>query len=416
MKLIWLGYVFEIAILTLMNPFIVNFENIAFLAVIIHVLFTIIVLLCYRRKIKFVLLSAFIVRVVFLVWDLYGRDIFVLPNSGADSEMFYRTAISVSKQLSLLGETGGVYSDINGVLFYFIGPQRMFGQYMNVLLGLSTIYIIYKMLCILNIKEHVKRITLFITAFFPNSIIMSAIFLREAFPTFFVCLSLYYFVKWFKMDKLKFIVLSFLMLGIASMFHSGVIGIAVGYSFTFLFYSRELNIFKFSGRTIASFIIIIIIFSLSFTVFDSYIFGKFQNVEKIDDIYQTATANGMGGSAYLPGLQITNTLQLAVFGPIKSFYFLSSPLPMNWRGLMDVFTFFTDAMLYLGTILYFIKNRKKLGDRKALAISIVVMIIGAALIFGIGVSNTGTAVRHRQKIVPLFFVLLAIIMDKRNKT
>lgn len=43
------------------------------------------------------------------------------------------------------------------------------------------------------------------------------------------------------------------------------------------------------------------------------------------------------------------------------------------------------------------------------------LLLGSSLIFGIGVSNAGTAVRHRQKLIPVFLILLAIIMDCRKK-
>lgn len=415
MKLIWLGYILEIGILALLKPFILDFNSVAIVAVTIHSLFTLVFLFFLKNKSSLILVSAFLIRVLFLVWDLYGRKIFVLPNSGSDSEMFYGSAILISENLTLLRDTrGGFYSDINGLLFHLIGPQRMFAQYMNVLLGISMIFVIYKTLSLLNIDNYIKNIIITIIAFFPNSIIMSAVFIREVIPAFFVSLSLYYFIKWFKENKLKYMTSSFILIGIASMFHSGVIGVILGYTFTFLFYKKETNEFKFSSQTIISFILIFIVFFLAFNVLDSYIFGKFQDIDEISDIYRTATPNGLGGSAYLANVKINNLPQLMIYGPIKSVYFLSSPLPMDWRGLLDVFTFFTDAFLYFGTIFYFIKNRKYLGNKKVLAISILLMIIGATFIFGIGVSNTGTAVRHRQKIISLFLVLLGIIMDEKR--
>jgi len=43
------------------------------------------------------------------------------------------------------------------------------------------------------------------------------------------------------------------------------------------------------------------------------------------------------------------------------------------------------------------------------------MIASAALIFGIGVGNAGTAMRHRQKLIPLFLVTLAVIVNCSRK-
>src|SRR5699024_9385267 len=103
---------------------------------------------------------------------------------------------------------------------------RVVGQYLNVLLGISTVFVIYKTLENLEINPKVIQIVILIASFFPNSIIFSGIFLREIFPTFFVSVSLYFFIKWFRRAHTKNMLLAFLFLGLASSFHSGVIGIS----------------------------------------------------------------------------------------------------------------------------------------------------------------------------------------------
>lgn len=83
---------------------------------------------------------------------------------------------------------------------------------------------------------------------------------------------------------------------------------------------------------------------------------------------------------------------------------------------MDIFTFMTDSMLYLMTIVYTVKNRKLFGDKKVLIVCLIWMLVGAGLIFGIGVSNAGTAVRHRQKLMAIFLVLLGVVLDEKKKS
>lgn len=416
MRIIWFGLFVEIIILTLIKPLILDFEDIAILAILIHVLLSMLVFFSYKGKYKFVFLSAFLTRVVFMFWDLYARHIYVLPNSGADSEGYFHEAVYFSKSLGvLINEPGGFYSKINGFLFYLIGPQRIFAQYINVLLGLSVVFIVYKIFILLDINSKVCSLIVLLVAFFPNSLIMSAILLREIFPTFFVAVSLYYFCTWFKTPGYPNMVKSLILLAIAGMFHSGVIGILIGYIFAFLFYKNEEKKFKFSNKTVISFILLVVVFSVAYTYFGDKILYKFRSSKDISDIIDTANHSGGGGSGYLSSLVINNPIQLLAFGPLKSFFFLTAPLPMNWRGFMDIFTFFSDSSLYLLTIIYLLKNRKSFGDRKNLIVCLVWMIIGAAIIFGIGVGNAGTAVRHRQKLVPLFSVLLGVMMDGKKK-
>jgi hypothetical protein len=417
LRYIWVGLVFEIIVLTLIRQLTIDYASIATLAILFHIIFTMIILMCDKdNNVKISFLVAYFARIAFMFWDIYARNIFILPNSGGgDAAGFFNSALQISGDISLLGENiyGGVYAKIMGFIFYLVGPSHIMGQYINVLYGLSVVIIIYRILKLINIDSKVIKLSILIVGFFPNSLIMSSIFLRESIITFLITLSLYYFIKWFKFARKPYILTSIILLGFASMFHSGVVGIFMGYSFAILFYNKSSNTYKFSTRTVITFIIIIIVGSILYTQYNGMFFQKFSNIDNIEDIYTKAN-NRAGGSAYLNSLKINNPIQLIIYGPIKSFFFLTSPLPLNWRGFIDVFTFITDSSFYFGTIYYFLKNRNKVGKRKNLVVSLIIMIASVSLIFGIGVSNAGTAVRHRQKLLPLFIVLLAVIMDGKQ--
>lgn len=413
MKIIWLTFVFEIVFLS----FFVNdtSNTIPILLILIHSLLTMTILIS-KKKNHIIFLIAYFSRLGSMFWDLFARDIYILPNSGADTENFYQQSLFFSENTkNLFSYDGELYSKIIGVIFSFIGPQRIIGQYINVLIGLSIVSILYKIFKELEISEGTSKCVLLIAAILPNSLIMSSIFLREIFPTYFVAASFYFFIKWIKEPVYINMTLSFVFLGIASTFHSGLVGMSLGYVFAYLFYYRRDNKFYFNSKTITSFVLIFILSILTLTIFKDSIFQKFQNVSNLEDIYQKASRTAEGGSAYLQNIDITNPIQLLIFSPIRSLYFISSPLPMNWRGFMDVFTFMTDSILYLGTLISFIKKRKNFGNYYPIMISTFLMILGTVSIFGMGVSNAGTAVRHRQKIVPIFLVLLALLMDSKKR-
>ncbi len=416
LNLVWLGFILEIMLVANIKPFITEFVGVGIILVQLHMIFSVIVLMSYKLEEKYVFLFAYLSRVAFMFWDLYASHIYSLPNSGSDSESYYKQAVYFSENINLLSSNQvELYSKIIGSVFYLTGPERIIGQYINVLLGLSIVFIVYKLLLILEVDKQIAKIILLIASFFPNALIMSAIFLREIFPTFLLAASLYFFIKWLKYQRLPHAILSLGALGIASIFHSGVIGVALGYFFGFLFYDKTQNKLRFSTKSITSFVLIVAVVVISLTYFDDVIFGKFRNVEEIGDIYSKANQR-LGGSAYLTSITINNPIQLVIFGPIKTFYFFTSPLPLNWRGFMDIFTFMTDSMLYLMTIVYTVKNRKLFGDKKVLIVCLIWMLVGAGLIFGIGVSNAGTAVRHRQKLMAIFLVLLGVVLDEKKKS
>jgi hypothetical protein len=413
---IWISLIMMIIILGLIRTINPDFEVVSLFSVFIHSIIVLFVLITIPQHIRSILIWAFLARLLFLIWDVYARDIFIFPNSGGDVGMYYGAAVRISENINLLMEPNraGIFGKIMGTLFFIIGPQRMFAQYINVIVGLFVIITIYKMMDLLDISPSIRKTILLIAAFFPNSLIMSAIFLREIIPTFLVSLSLFYFLLWYKNQAILNIVISLIMLVTAAIFHSGVIGIFVGFAFFFLFYKRENNKFMFSTQTIVAFVVVGGIAYFAATQLGNVMFKKFKGAEEMEDIYTQANSR-LGESAYLTEMTINNPAQFIMYGPIKAFYFLTAPLPMNWRGGMDIFSFFFDSLIYFITLWFIWKNWWAFKYRKPLIIGLILTLIGIAFIFGIGVSNAGTAIRHRQKIIPLMLILLAVMMDEKSK-
>ena len=420
LKLIWIGLLVEIIILSIIRPYVIDFELVSYIAVSMHIIYTMAILIALNNNYNVIFLGAFLARITVMLWDIFARHIYLIPNAGHDAGAFYSIALSISENNDLLNETirGGFFTKYNGLLFYWIGPQQMFGHYINVLIGLSVVFIIYEILIMLDLKQRVTKFTILISAFFPASIIMSAIFIREIVITFFVVCSLYFFIKWFKNSSYFDMLLSLVMLGLASIFHSGVVGIFFGYALMFMFYKQEVNVFRYNPRTIYVFLLLSLIVFFVVTEFSSLFLDKFLDPEaEFRDVYAVADISErrrVGESVYLTDVVINNYVDFIIYGPIKAFFFLTAPLPMNWRGFTDVFTFFLDSTLYLGTIAYFIKHRNNLKDKKILAFGLIIMLISVALIFGIGTFNAGTAMRHRHKIVPIFLIVLALMMDSKQ--
>ncbi|MEJ5306933.1 MAG: hypothetical protein WHT27_01365 [candidate division WOR-3 bacterium] len=356
-----------------------------------------------------------------MFWDIYLNEFFNLPNSGADSEMYYYYAVQISnyESFSDFFTRGGLYSFINGVMFIFIGTQRIIGQYLNVMFGLNIIILAFKILDLLDLDDKIKLVPIAIISVFPNSLIMSGIFLRESIITFLATISLYYFTLWFLTNKNKYMFYSIFFVGLASAFHSGMIALFLGYSFSFLFYSSKYQNFIFSRRTIFTFFLLVFVFIFSYFRYQEIFFSKFAKLDEVGDYFTTVNKR-LGGSAYLKFLKIDSPLLLVLIGPIKFIYFFITPLPIDWRNIFDIITFLFDSLLYLIVIIKiidFVLNRKKIFEPiyRSYIFSLIVVVVFISIIFGSGVGNTGTALRHRQKFVSYFIVLLYLtnLKDKR---
>lgn len=412
MKIAWLGLIVEIVILSLFKPIINDSETVILLVIAINILFVSIGLSKYREKYSLLFYLGYGIRLLAMFWDIYARDIFTFPGSGTDSEIYFQSAVAISKNLSLILKPidGGVYSKLLGIIYYISVPERMLGQYINVLVGVSIIIIIYKILKYLDINDKTMLISLLFISFFPNAIIFSAIFIRENFIAIFTLLSFFYFLKWYSNASRINIVKAFILLLMASTFHAGIIGIALGYMFIIMFYKHNENKYVFNKNTIFYFVIFAIFLTFIYMNYADVFFAKFSSVNAINDIYRYASGGNMIGSDYLSGLNIDNWWKLILYSPIKMFYFLTSPLPMNWRGFNDILAFTMDSSLYLYIMVYTLKRYKKI-PRKAICTGLLIIILFTVFIFGVGVSNAGTAMRHRHKIFPIIIIFYALIHD-----
>ncbi len=384
------------------------------LALVLHAIFASFVLSLYMHKGVILFLGAFFLRILLLFIDLYLREFVSIPHSGADTEFFYRLAIEASSHTPFSVETksAGLFSRIIGAIFYFVGPVRIWAQYLNVIVGILLVLCIDYICIQLMIKEQNRRKAVLLAAFLPTSIIMSSILLREIMPTLFVALSLSAFINWYHKGNASFLIPSFIYIFIASMFHSGVIGLAIGYFFLVIFYNFREKKLRFSIKSITLFSLILAgTFGAFFFLGDAVLY-KFRGVEEFEDLAIKGSA--MGGSGYLTGLQINTPLQFILYAPIRAFYFIFSPLPMNWRGFNDIFTFLFDSIFYL-FVCYLLIKRLKFNLQNKLTVGIVISIIATSIIFGVAVGNAGTAMRHRQKLSPFFIILLFGIKETQNE-
>lgn len=413
MNKIWIIYFIEMIILSIIKPLITDFYYVSLFATILHIMITIILLLSEKKQIRSVVVWAYIMRVITLFIDLFLRDTIILPSSGADTETYYRNSLVVAENLNLVGASDNIsiYSEIMGMLIKLIGPMRIYLQYFNILLGLTIIFGIFRILTLLNIHRKTKKIILCIISFMPNAVILTSIFLREAFITFFVTLSLYFFVKWYLNNSKFNMILAIIMILFGSMFHSGVIGIGLGYIFSFLFFNHKSKQIIFTTKTISYSVLIVCLLALFMSTLGEAVLFKFNDLENSSDLFESTSGVGSGGSAYLQNLEITNLFEFLIYSPIKLLYFYFSPMIWDIRGLSDILTVIIDSSVYIGILSYILLTRRFLTKNRILIIMLLLIIIVTGIIFGNGVGNAGTAMRHRFKILPIFLIVLSILLD-----
>lgn len=355
------------------------------------------------------LISGYLLRIVLLLFDIYGRDIYHLPNSGADSSDFFRSAQWYAG-ISIKARDMGAYPCVMGLIFKFIGINKLYGQFLMLLCSIVAIHLFFAILDLLNTDYLIKKKALLVVCLLPNFAILSVLFLREAIVTMFITISLYFFLRWFSDKSLFCLLLSIIACFCACYFHSGSVGLIVGYTIIVFLYSSYKERFTLSVSNIIFAVILVTMMGYLYFNYSEILFSK---MVSIDDISEIASTSDNGGSSYAKYVGNSSSIRnMVIFTIPRIFYFLFSPFPWQWRGLSDIIAFCFSSLFYFAAIRSALGNlncMSKINKNKTIAIIIISTCI--VFVFAWGVSNTGTAARHRDKLVMLFATLYALGMN-----
>lgn len=362
-----------------------------------------------------VLVWAFLLRVLLMFSDF--MQVFAIPGSGADTESFHEIAVSNQSVNSNNWEILTFYSTFLTILYSLTDCNRLFAQYLNVLMGMTTLVYLNKTLVILSVDIKRRLEILKIAAFMPNLIIFSSILLREAWAEMFVMMSLYFFVHWFVYTgKSSSIIKSLLCVLLASVMHAGCFFLAIGYIVCIITYDRKTVCIRVSKHSITA-ICVAGVFVLFVFANANFLLSRFGSLEGkaiseiLVDLYSSPVE---AESAYLQWIDVSSPLQGLIFAPLKMFYFLYSPIPLDWRGLMDIIAFIFDSSIYIYLSYKIFRIKIPIRSERYLIRFILIAFLMATFVFAFGTIASGTAIRHRAKILTLLLVCYGLSMTYGN--
>lgn len=401
--------IFEFFLLRLFRLASNNLPNTVYSLMILISTFALMADLVRSKRISYArnaILAGYFWRVFLLYFDIYGRSIYQLPNSGADSLVFFRQA-EFYMTTGYVG-IGGIFSTVMGKIFRITGASQLYGQYLIVLISVLALCLLARMMTELNLGLSVKRKTIGLLAFLPNYAIISSIFLRECPIGTLLALSFYCFYHWLEKGSKKGFILAFAFALAASTMHGGSAAAAVGYIAVVLLYDTKKKTFRLNARSL--FPTILLSFGLVFLYvnYGETFFSKLTGVDSIEEIGSTYYSGGGSNYARFVGNSAT-PLNMLIFTIPRIVYFLFSPFPWQWRGISDIIAFIFSGLFYLITVVRafrFLKGGR--NDNKRVLIALLITVAAMTFVFAWGVTNTGTAARHREKQTILFGLIYAI--------
>ena len=371
-----------------------------------------------RPDISKILLIALIVRVLVL---LIGHYFVALPDSTADAISFEATAWSLAQFGFLNVLDGYVGPDAKFISWLIAIPYSLFGRSIlmaksiSLLFGMGSVFLGWKLAKMIWDKRIANRVG-WVIALFPSLILYSALIMRESYIVFFLIVALCGVVIWVKNNNYKSLV--FVALGFtgATFFHGALMTGAL----TFIVIVGILSFIKLYKLLISNRINIkIFIFFLIFiTISSLYISGKiyvpylgsFKDTTNIKSLLKKTDGATRGVASYPEWTKARSFEELLYKGIIRSLYFVFSPFPWDIQkpahliGMIDSFLY-----MYLSYLIF--QNRKIIWKDPVLRI-ILIILLSYIIVFGVGVGNFGTGIRHRSKFV-IMFILLAAPLIKR---
>lgn len=373
-------------------------ELLVLVYIVLNVLFFI--LYFYRKSddktLFMILVGGLMLRMAALYYD---RTVAWLPFNTTDAQRFHELSVETANALPdvLLEHFTGFYSQVLGVIYYIFGPYQFWGHFLNISFVMLAATKLLDIADLMKLTLMNKKIMSFIWMFAPIPFLMSYALLREGSMYYFVVLSIYYFLKWTKDYRLFNIIMAVLSVYIGSKYHEGLIAVAVPYLYALIFYDRQKNKIKMNGLNIAC-------MTTAFIVFLAFI-----GSEAGQEYIQKTNAETGGGSAYLTNLKVETPIEFLFAGPIKAVFLVYSPMPWLVRNPMDIITLLLDSSLWIYTTYLFVKNYKTIDSRYKL---LMLSIILGGFVYGMGTLNTGTAIRHRNKLMSFTLVLMMAIKNK----
>lgn len=356
------------------------------------------------------LFAGFCLRLCLALFHYYVAP---LPDSQADAIVFEYTGWQWSQYgLAWLVQnvsTGAfLYSWVIALLYALTDRSPLMIQGLNVVLGSLVILGVFRIAKLLWGNSVIAKKAAWVTALFPTLALYSALTMREVAVVFPLVLGTLHLVRWLEQDRFRDFALSVIGFVLSLAFHTGIIAavaalvVIVLLRWTSAFRSGRVKQLAYYSSALAM---------TGFAVFLVLITGwgltKLGSVEEfgLDRIQQQQVVASRSRAAYLDNLTPTNVVDLLWQTPIRVAAFLFTPFPWTVTNLIDVLGLF-DALLYLVLIRNLVRVIPRYKGNWPI-VGAIILVGALVLVFAMGTSNYGTAIRHRAKMAPIFIALAA---------
>ncbi len=350
---------------------------------------------------------------------LIGNYAITLPDSTAD-------ASSIENHARIIAENGffNLLDYYPGPSFAFIrwliaipyslfGPSELMAKSMSLFFGMGSVFLGWKLACKLWDSQVATKVG-WVIALFPSLILYSSLTMRSVYICFFLLVAIYGVVNWAQTKKFSSICLALIGFISATFFHgASIIGaftfIAILTLISFKDFFELLKRFHLSSKNLflISLFVGVILFYFSNEINVPYL-NDFKFISDPDVLLRRTRVSVMGEAAYPDWTIAKYPIELIYKIPIRSIYFMFAPFPWDVKQVEHIVGMF-DGFLFMYLVFLILSNIKFIWENFTLRI-IFLILISYLIVFGTGVGNFGTGIRHRSKFAIIFILLAAPLL------
>mgnify|MGYP000447453718 CR=1 FL=1 len=368
------------------------------------------------------LIFAYFFRLFLFVLD-YAR-IFRPPGATADASRFTRLTLEHAAQDwdILLGNvplfSSHFYPWLGGVIQKVVGESEFFLIATSFFFG-HVVVAVTGIICYQLWGKRAAVLAAMIMALYPFAAFNSVLAMREEVAIMFFLMGLYFYINWVAGKSTLGLLWGGGLFGVAMLFHPGWVAAFFGVAF-YLVYFLYRNLFidrpRFVNRLYA-FKMLLSIGMLAFSlgmiaVGDGFSLGKGIEIGGEEEggglgsiIEDRFSREGTGGSAYPSFVATGNPYTQPWLIPARIVYFHFSPFPWDIRSPMHLLGL-VSSVLYWFLAWRVYRGWSQLKSREE-CVALLCIFGALTFVFALGVTNIGTAIRHKTKLLGLFVILAA---------
>jgi len=361
-------------------------------------------------QLRYILFLAVIVRLALLTASDMG---FTLPDSDVDAAYFEERGWAFATNWTDKGLSYGALQPLNGtrlyslvvaVVYYAFGRFSVLPCVLNMAVGVVTIALVYRLAIALWASRAAAQLAAGIGAVFPTLVLYSVMTLREAL---FICAFMYSlrsFLNWMNGGNTVDIIKTLTGWIVAVILHAGAIPAVLVYAAVAAFYSPRSQRWTLASKWLP--LGLVMFFALAMAIEGGMVAKLPKGLGLLcspEYLCSRLSMIARSRAAYLSGIKPSSYLDIVLQTPLRVLYFLFAPFPHMVSNTAD-FIALADGMLYVVLVVCAIRSVAATSPTPRRTALLLVLIL-TVVVFAWGTSNYGTAVRHRQKIVPLLLVI-----------